>query len=114
MLCCSSFLQTGVFTVSAETETEVSQEAVQEPMAVEKTEEELIAETVADPSLALEIKPVSYTHLFVKARCGQFYLVMKRIIQLCPCRRSTQLQELISIVILKQLPLSPDVQTTIW
>ena len=56
MLCCSSFLQTGVFTVSAETETEVSQEAVQEPMAVEKTEEELIAETVADPSLALEIK----------------------------------------------------------
>lgn len=56
MLCCNSFLQTGVFTVSAETETEVSQEAVQEPMAVEKTEEELIAETVADPSLALEIK----------------------------------------------------------
>ena len=56
MLCCSSFLQTGVFTVSAETETEVSQEAVQEPMAVEKTEEELIAETVSDPSLALEIK----------------------------------------------------------
>ena len=29
---------------------------MQEPMAVEKTEEELIAETVADPSLALEIK----------------------------------------------------------
>ena len=56
MLCCSSFLQTGVFTVSAEAETEVAQEAVQEPMAVEKTEEELIAETVADPSLALEIK----------------------------------------------------------
>lgn len=56
MLCCSSFLQTGVFTVSAEAETEVAQEAVQEPMAVEKTEEELIAETVSDPSLALEIK----------------------------------------------------------
>ena len=56
MLCCSSFLQTGVFTVSAEAETEVAQEAVQEPMAVEKTEEELITETVADPSLALEIK----------------------------------------------------------
>ena len=56
MLCCSSFLQTGVFTVSAETETEVSQEVMQEPMAVEKTEEELIAETVSDPSLALEIK----------------------------------------------------------
>lgn len=32
MLCCSSFLQTGVFTVSAEAETEVAQEAVQEPM----------------------------------------------------------------------------------
>ena len=31
MLCCSSFLQTGVFTVSAEAETEVAQEAVQEP-----------------------------------------------------------------------------------
>lgn len=56
MLCCSSFLQTGVFTVSAEAETEVAQEAVQEPMAVEKTEEELIAETVSDPYLALEIK----------------------------------------------------------
>ena len=56
MLCCSSFLQTGVFTVSAEAETEVAQEAVQEPIAVEKTEEELIAETVSDPSLALEIK----------------------------------------------------------
>ena len=56
MLCCRSFLQTGVFTVSAEAETEVAQEAVQEPMAVEKTEEELIAETVSDPSLALEIK----------------------------------------------------------
>lgn len=56
MLCCSSFLQTGVFTISAEAETEVAQEAVQEPMAVEKTEEELIAETVSDPSLALEIK----------------------------------------------------------
>lgn len=56
MLCCSSFLQTGFFTVSAEAETEVAQEAVQEPMAVEKTEEELIAETVSDPSLALEIK----------------------------------------------------------
>ena len=56
MLCCSSFLQTGVFTVSAEAETEVAQEAVQEPMAVEKTEEELITETVSDPSLALEIK----------------------------------------------------------
>ena len=37
MLCCSSFLQTGVFTVSAEAEAEVAQEAMQEPAVVEKT-----------------------------------------------------------------------------
>ena len=42
MLCCSSFLQTGVFTVSAEAEAEVAQEAMQEPAVVEKTEEELL------------------------------------------------------------------------
>ena len=57
-LCCAaaaSFRQV-VLQLSAEAETEVAQEAVQEPMAVEKTEEELIAETVSDPSLALEIK----------------------------------------------------------
>ena len=30
MLCCSSFLQTGVFTVSAEAEAEVAQEAMQD------------------------------------------------------------------------------------
>ncbi|MFR2213345.1 MAG: hypothetical protein ACLS61_05765 [Ruminococcus sp.] len=36
MLCCSSFLQTGVFTVSAEAEAEVAQEAMQEPAVVEK------------------------------------------------------------------------------
>ena len=34
MLCCSSFLQTGVFTVSAEAEAEVAQEAMQEPLRI--------------------------------------------------------------------------------
>ena len=37
MLCCSSFLQTGVFTVSAEAETAVAHEAVQSPKSEEKT-----------------------------------------------------------------------------
>lgn len=56
MLCCSSFLQTGVFTVSAEAEAEVAQEAMQEPAVVEKTEEELITETVTDPAFAITIE----------------------------------------------------------
>ena len=55
VLCCSSFASTGTFAVSAESETEVAQEAISEQM-VEKSEEELIAETTSDPSLAIEIE----------------------------------------------------------
>lgn len=55
VLCCTNFVQTGVIAASAETETEVVQEAVPEPL-VEKTEEELIEETAVNPSLALEIE----------------------------------------------------------
>ena len=55
VLCCSSLTSTGTFAVSAEAEEEVAQEAVSEQM-VEKSEEELIAETTSDPSLALEIE----------------------------------------------------------
>ena len=43
VLCCSSLTSTGTFAVSAESETEVAQEAISEQM-VEKSEEELIAE----------------------------------------------------------------------
>ena len=55
VLCCSSLTSTGTFAVSAEAEAEAAQEAVSEQM-VEKSEEELIAETTSDPSLALEIE----------------------------------------------------------
>lgn len=55
VLCCSSFASTGTFAVSAESETEVAQEAISEQM-VEKSEEELIAETTSDPFLAIEIE----------------------------------------------------------
>ena len=53
VLCCSSFASTGTFAVSAESETEVAQEAISEQM-VEKSEEELIAER--PPILSLPLK----------------------------------------------------------
>lgn len=50
MLCCTSFLQTGVLAVSAQ------DEIVQEEVQTLKSEEELIEETAVDPALAITLE----------------------------------------------------------